>query len=231
MTPTPTSLRTPFCRVGGWVVSALLPVVAASIGASPALGGPSESRAAEVRTAEREPGGSEDEDIAQSENGQQRTETATFSMYCYWTGEATLGRVDGVTASRIGHWHGREVVQVDYDPATTDVSRLADALRRQNSLYAVLTTDQEQQRAMKRTLSGIGRQAEPVAVEIVVGEPKFIDAKHSLRTRHPELMELDLTEAQKIALNAWSHYGGAMPDVLTAEQVRQWKRLREQSRR
>ena len=42
-----------------------------------------------------------------------RLETATFSMYCYWTGEATVGRVDGVVASRIGHWDGREIVQVD----------------------------------------------------------------------------------------------------------------------
>ena len=60
-------------------------------------------------------------------------ESATFSMYCYWTGEATLGRVDGVVASRIGHWGGKEIVQVDYDPQRTDVGELADALKRQRS--------------------------------------------------------------------------------------------------
>ena len=52
------------------------------------------------------------------------------------------------------------------------------------------------------------------------GEPHFIEPKHSLRTRHPELWALELSEAQAIALNSWSYFGGEMPDVLTAEQKR-----------
>ena len=56
-----------------------------------------------------------------------KAKRATFSMYCYWTGEATLGRVDGVLASRIGDWRGDEIVQVDYDPAQTDIGELARA--------------------------------------------------------------------------------------------------------
>ena len=38
-----------------------------------------------------------EEDRPEAEAG---LRTATFSMYCYWTGEATVGRVDGVVASR-----------------------------------------------------------------------------------------------------------------------------------
>ena len=45
------------------------------------------------------------------------TEKAIFSMYCYWTGEAALGRVPGVVASGIGSLGGSEVVEVEYDPA------------------------------------------------------------------------------------------------------------------
>ena len=137
------------------------------------------------------------------------TETATFAMYCYWTGEATVGRVDGVVASRIGHWGGEEIVQVDFDPAQTSVEELARALRKQRSLYHVV-----QSRSAAKPISGVDGDA----VKLKDGTPHFIEPKHSLRTRYPKLHALDLTEAQAIALNSWSYFGGAMPDVLTAEQ-------------
>ena len=144
-------------------------------------------------------------------------QSATFSMYCYWTGEATLGRVDGVVASRIGHWGGHEVVQVDYDPRRTGVAELTAALKRQRSFYSLLVTDAaEREQAAGRLGSG------DVAVQS--GKPRFIEPTHSLRTRHPELAALDLSERQAIALNSWSYFGGEMPDVLTEEQKRQLER-------
>lgn len=137
--------------------------------------------------------------------------TATFSMYCYWTGEATLGRVEGVVASRIGHWGGREIVQVDYDSRRTDLGELARALKRQSSFYsAIVTSDAERSEAARHL------DADEIAVH--AGEPHFIPAKHTLRTRHPELYELNLSESQAILLNSWSYFGGPMPEVLTPEQ-------------
>lgn len=138
------------------------------------------------------------------------TETATFAMYCYWTGEATLGRVAGVERSRIGHWAGREIVQVDYDPQETSLEALVAALRRQRSFDALVVGPGE---APPKVPSF--RRSEVLSAE---GRPHFIEPKHSLRTRHPELSRLDLTEAQAIALNSWSYFGGPMPDVLTREQ-------------
>ncbi|HTG34358.1 MAG TPA: hypothetical protein VLB76_15635 [Thermoanaerobaculia bacterium] len=136
------------------------------------------------------------------------TETAVFSMYCYWTGEATVGRVPGVVRTRIGEFGG-EVVEVTYDPARTDVVRLAAALKRQGSFYALIAPDRD---AAART----GLPASDVKVRS--GQPDFIEPKHSLRVAHPELYYLDLTEAQAIALNTWSHFGGPRPAVLTPEQ-------------
>src|SRR4029078_5072652 len=66
-----------------------------------------------------------------------KTRTALFNMYCYWTGEATLGRVPGVVKTRIGELSG-EVVEVEYDPARTDVGKMASALKRQGGFYAVV---------------------------------------------------------------------------------------------
>ena len=157
-------------------------------------------------------GAAEAEDAA----GGDEVETATFSMYCYWTGEATLGRVDGVVASRIGHWGGREIVQVDYDPRRTGVSELVGALKRQRSFYSLIVADSE-------ALASAPRQLAPGEVKSPRGKPRFIEPKHSLRSRHPELAALDLTEQQRIALNSWSYFGGPMPDVLTEEQKRRLK--------
>ena len=141
------------------------------------------------------------------------TESATFSMYCYWTGEATLGLVDGVVASRIGHWGGAEIVQVDYDPERTDLGELTRALRRQRSFDALLVSDgDERERAAS--------QLRIEEIDIRRGGPRFIEPKHSLRTRHPQLLELGLSERQAIALNSWSYFGGPMPDVLSDEQKR-----------
>jgi hypothetical protein len=141
-----------------------------------------------------------------------KTETAVFSMYCYWTGEASIGEVPGVVRTRIGSLGGNEVVEVEYDPARTNVGRLAQALKRRNSFYALIAPD-----------SGAAARASRLVpsseIEIRSGNVRYTEEpKHSLRVVHPELLDLNLTEAQAIALNTWSHFGGSMPDVLTPEQ-------------
>jgi hypothetical protein len=138
-------------------------------------------------------------------------ETATFYLYCYWTGEATLGRVEGVLASRIGHWGGEEVVQVDYDPELTNPATLVEALKSQRTFYSLVVGDERE----KRTASALVNSSE---ISILRHRPRFIESKHSLRTRHPELWALVLTERQAIALNSWSYFGSEMPDVLTTDQ-------------
>jgi hypothetical protein len=143
--------------------------------------------------------------------------TATFSMYCYWTGEATIGKVPGVLATRIGEFGGNEVVEVTYDPARTDVTRLADVLKQQGSFYAYVAPGPE---AAKR--SGLAASE----VKVRTGHPDYVEPKHSLRVVHPELYYLDLTEAQAIALNTWSHFGGPMPAVLTPEQLQMAAKLK-----
>lgn len=43
-------------------------------------------------------------------------ETATFGMYCFWTGEKELGSLDGVVSTQPGFMGGREVVTVEFNP-------------------------------------------------------------------------------------------------------------------
>jgi hypothetical protein len=145
------------------------------------------------------------------------TETAVFSMYCYWTGEATVGKVPGVVRTRIGDLGGNEVVEVTYDPARTDVGRLAQTLKGQGSFYAFIAPDRA-----AAAKSGLPSSD----VKVRSGEPDFTEPKHSLRVAHPEIYYLDLTEEQAIALNTWSHFGGPRPAVLTPEQERMAAKLK-----
>jgi hypothetical protein len=45
------------------------------------------------------------------------TATVTYSMHCFWSGEALFGKLNGVVATTAGWQNGREVVQVEYDPS------------------------------------------------------------------------------------------------------------------
>jgi hypothetical protein len=136
--------------------------------------------------------------------------TAVFSMYCYWTGEAALDRVPGVLETRIGEWDG-EVVEVTYDASKTNPHALSESLMRSGGYYALVARDAAEEREALRLLP---REK----VRRLSGQPTFLESKYSLRTTHPEIWGLGLTEAQAIALNAWSYFGGPMPDVLTREQ-------------
>ena len=44
-------------------------------------------------------------------------ETATFTMYCFWSGEGTFGAIAGVVETEPGFQDGREVVRVQFSPA------------------------------------------------------------------------------------------------------------------
>ena len=147
------------------------------------------------------------------------TESATFSMYCYWTGEATLGRVPGIINSKIGTLDGREIVRVDFDSGTTNLLELTKALKSEHSFYSLITRNEgERDHAQKFLKSS--------EITVITAEPSFVEAKYSLKASHPEIYYLDLTEHQAIVLNSWSYFGGTMPDVLTASQKELLKRIK-----
>lgn len=51
-------------------------------------------------------------------------ETAYYKMYCFWSGEAHLGKLKGVIKTVPGHMSCGEVVQVNYDPQLIDAETL-----------------------------------------------------------------------------------------------------------
>ncbi len=54
---------------------------------------------------------------------------AYYSMYCFWTGEAKLGQVEGVISTSPGFMNGQEVVKVTYDNKQTNSGEISKLVK------------------------------------------------------------------------------------------------------
>ena len=80
----------------------------------------------------------------------QGTEKATFSMYCFWTGEGQYGKMEGVVNTRPGFMHGREVVEVEYNPAIISFEELAEAGKKVKCAGEAYAHDEKQLEKAKK---------------------------------------------------------------------------------
>jgi len=127
--------------------------------------------------------------------------------------------VPGIVSSKIGTLDGNEIVRVEYDSSKTNLPKLVETLKDNSSFYSLITkTNAERDRA-----KGVLNSA---SITVNAEEPDFVEPKYTLRTTHPELYHLDLTEQQAVVLNSWAYFGGPMPDVLTTEQKQLLPRLK-----
>ena len=65
--------------------------------------------------------------LAREEVSREPTEVATFSMHCYWEGEAQLGALPGVVSTESGWLGEKEVVRVTYRPSRVAKEKLVEA--------------------------------------------------------------------------------------------------------
>lgn len=73
-------------------------------------------------------------EILQKELSANKTgkDNAVFSMYCFWTGEAGLGNINGVISTNPGFMGGREVVKVEFDSGVITYKQLVSKARKKN---------------------------------------------------------------------------------------------------
>ena len=131
------------------------------------------------------------------------TRQATFAMYCFWSGEACLGGIDGLMSSRTGYLQGHEVVEVTYDPKQIEYAALVRAAHERGCADLVFAHDAKQRSAAERIFGGEAvRDAEGYA-----RTAKRSDQKRQLRGT--PLADLALTPRQ--ALQANSAMAGQRP--------------------
>ena len=84
------------------------------------------------------------------------TETATFSMYCFWTGEKKLGNLDGVIETQPGFMNNREVVEVEFDPNKISYETLLKKANKSGCASHVFADDDKQLKASKLIVGKTG---------------------------------------------------------------------------
>jgi len=81
--------------------------------------------------------------------------TADFSMYCFWSGESHIGKLDGVINTEPGFKNGREVVRVNYDSTKLSEEKLTEHANKAScqimNNYGQYAIDKDPQYYLKQT--------------------------------------------------------------------------------
>lgn len=155
-----------------------------------------------------------------------KTKSATFAMHCYWEGEAKIGSIDGVIATRSGWLSGLEVVTVVYQPSVVDYSTLVTTAKSFECASRVFAHDEEQMKIAKKL---VGALAVPFPSNEKTRDAKASDQKYYLAST--PLIVLPLTECQATKLNAAVKSKEDVDALLSPRQKELAAKLIEQKRR
>ena len=121
------------------------------------------------------------------------TEKAHLSMYCFWTGEKTIGQMEGVVKTLPGFMDGREVVQVEYDPAVISFPKLVQQAEKEQCASHVYTTTKLQEK----------QAAKVVGARSVSKESKFrLDREPKYYLSQTHYAYLPMTPLQAVKVNS-----------------------------
>ncbi|MEM7248428.1 MAG: VPGUxxT family thioredoxin-like (seleno)protein, type 2 [Acidobacteriota bacterium] len=150
------------------------------------------------------------------EGGRARHAKAAFAQHCYWTGEAQLGRLDGVITTEAGWLEGREVTLVTYDPKQLPLKTLVERAVAANVADKVYLPAGTKQRGSVRDV--------PVG-ELDRGYSRARDSDQKRQVRGTPLAELELSPMQQTKVNAFARVDRKQAmSWLTPEQRAELKR-------
>lgn len=145
------------------------------------------------------------------------TETATFSMYCFWTGEQKLGDLDGVVETQPGFMNNREVVEVEYDSSKISFETLLKKANKSGCASHVFADDDKQLKASKSIVgkSGVSEKGD----FRLDREPKYYLSKTVYQY-------VPMTQLQAARANSLIGNGGLPNEVLSPRQIALVKTIR-----
>ena len=150
------------------------------------------------------------------------TKTATFGMYCFWSGEKEIGSLDGVTATKPGFMGGREVVQVNYNPDVISYDDLAEKAKNARCNSHIYTNDASEKAIAKKV----------VGESSISNESKFRldkDVKYYLSKTHYRFVPM--TEMQAARVNSQIGQGKSFTDYLSPRQIALAKKIKDNPER
>ena len=123
-------------------------------------------------------------------------QTAVFSMYCFWDGEAKLGAINGVIETEAGWLDGKEVVRVRFDKKVVTWPELVNSAQSHGCAKQVYAPDAKALAATPKALTSRANLYDPAA---------FRSARASDQKRHLQFSKaknLPLNPVQRTKINA-----------------------------
>ena len=77
----------------------------------------------------------------QEMQGQENLKEANLAMYCFWTGEKEISKIDGVLSTEAGYMHGKEVVKISYDANQVTLPAIVNQAAKVKCADAVFVDD------------------------------------------------------------------------------------------
>ncbi len=139
-------------------------------------------------------------ELLQDEWSQNTLSSATYSMYCFWSGEAQLGSLDGVKSVESGFQGGREVVRIQYDQDEIQSPDL-DAFAQDHSMSKMKSSDSPSQQSQSSF--------------------RYSAKDHLYQLRHSPYRSVPMTDLQKVRVNA-ALYARQNPQQYLSPQQVQW---------
>ncbi len=76
-------------------------------------------------------------------------ERVAFAQGCFWTGEMSLGGIEGVNQTEVGFMQGNEVTVVDYDPQVISLKKLIERAMNLGVADRIYLTSEKQKEDVK----------------------------------------------------------------------------------
>jgi hypothetical protein len=161
--------------------------------------------------------------LVAQEVGAASAATATFAMHCFWAGEACLGAIDGVTATRAGFLDSREIVEVTFDPERLAYDTLLREAAATRCADLVFAHDEGQAASARHVFGERMRRTDAHAADAPAADQKY-------HLAHSELARLDLTPIQEARINAALSRGDDVREWLSPRQILRASALARESR-
>jgi len=139
------------------------------------------------------------------------TETATFPMYCFWSGELKLGQLEGVIETAPGFMNGREVVQLTFDQSQTNYDELLKAAKQIGAIDGAFYATDHQERIAKQYFKG--GSIKSTNEFVLDGDPKYYLSKTKLK--YLPMLPLQRIEVNRAVYEQRAYQAFLSPGQLT----------------
>lgn len=134
---------------------------------------------------------------------------AIIGMYCFWSGEKTYGKLDGVIATNAGYMGGSEVVTIQYDQSKIGLEELIKFGKLQNNADRLFTNENSKINSIPISKQSSFRQDAETKYYLYKSDYKYVP----------------MTDMQATKLNAALGHGLKDDSMLSPKQIQYYKSI------